>query len=340
MKNLKDVFISAKEKCTLCNVCVECNGVVCKGKIPGPGGNGSGSSFIRNSLKLKDVKVVMNLINDFSEVDTSTTLFNHNVDLPVYAAPIAGIKNNFGVEISDKDYNSMMLKGCDMANTIGFTGDGISIDMFTLPVDEIDNLKGHGICTIKPWVTQGTKPRIDYMNNKNVLALATDIDSAGLAHLRNSDIKVEIKSVQALKELKDSIQVPLIVKGIMSVKAAMCALQAGADAIVVSNHGGRCLDESLSAIEVLHDIAIAVDGRMTILVDGGFRTGGDVFKALALGANGVLIGRPITISAIGDGANGVQLYLNKIKDELADTMMMCGCNCINDINYDCIKVIN
>ena len=85
---------------------------------------------------------------------------------------------------------------------------------------------------------------------------------------------------------------PFILKGIMTVSGAKKALEAGASGIVVSNHGGRVLDQCPATAEVLPAIADAVGGRMTILVDGGIRTGMDVFKALALGADAVLIGRP------------------------------------------------
>jgi len=110
----------------------------------------------------------------------------------------------------------------------------------------------------------------------------------------------------------------------MTVEGAKKALEAGASGIVVSNHGGRVLDETPATIEVLPAIAEAVGGKMTILIDGGFRTGLDVFKALALGAHGVLIGRPFVTAAYGGGAEGVELYVRKIQAELADAMLMTG----------------
>ena len=132
---------------------------------------------------------------------------------------------------------------------------------------------------------------------------------------------------------------PVIFKGIMTVDAAIKCMNAGASGIVISNHGGRVLQDACSTIEVLEEIATAVNGRMKIFIDGGFRSGSDVFKALALGADGVLIGRPFSIAAIGDRSNGVRKYLNKIHEELKETMMMCGCRKISDINRDCVRVI-
>jgi isopentenyl diphosphate isomerase/L-lactate dehydrogenase-like FMN-dependent dehydrogenase len=122
----------------------------------------------------------------------------------------------------------------------------------------------------------------------------------------------------------------------MTVKGALKALEAGASAIVVSNHGGRVLDQCPSTAEVLPAIVDAVGGKMTVLVDGGIRSGMDVFKALALGADGVLIGRPFVNMIYGAGAEGVQVYVDKLKAELADTMAMCGAHSIDEISRDMI----
>ena len=107
-------------------------------------------------------------------------------------------------------------------------------------------------------------------------------------------VPVGFKDVSELKALCERSSKPVILKGIMSVKGARKAMQAGAAGIIVSNHGGRVLDGAQSGIEVLEDIVAAVGKTMKVFVDGGFRSGNDVFKALALGADGVLIGRPIS----------------------------------------------
>ena len=118
----------------------------------------------------------------------------------------------------------------------------------------------------------------------------------------------------------------------MTVAGAKKALEAGASGIVVSNHGGRVLDQCPSTAEVLPAIVDAVGGQMTIIVDGGIRTGMDVFKALALGADGVIIARPFVNMVFGGGAEGVQVYVDKLKAELADAMAMCGAHSLADIN--------
>ena len=144
----------------------------------------------------------------------------------------------------------------------------------------------------------------------------------------------------AVDELKEIVKLmngkPFILKGIMTVNGAKKALEAGASGIVVSNHGGRVLDQCPATAEVLPAIVDAVGGKMTILVDGGIRTGMDVFKALALGADAVLIGRPFVNMVYGGGAEGVQVYVDKLKAELADTMAMCGAHKLSDIKRSMI----
>lgn len=339
MKTMNELKKLAKEKVTKCRVCPVCNGLACRGEIPGVGGKGSGSTFVRNVEQLKHIKIKMDVTCGAIVPDTSSELFEKKVALPVYAAPIAGITNNFGAEISDEQYTCDILDGCIQAKTIGFTGDGKFLEMFTGPLDMIDQRAGQGIATMKPWVKEGIDLRLEALLSRQVMALATDIDSAGLPLLRNSEIPVETKSVESLRYLKQALNVPLIVKGIMTVESALRAKEAGADAIVVSNHGGRVLDETLSTIEVLEEIVQAVGNEMTVLVDGGFRTGHDVFKALALGADGVLIGRPVSLAAIGAGAQGVADYFENIRKELADVMLMSGCAALNDITRDKIVVV-
>lgn len=131
---------------------------------------------------------------------------------------------------------------------------------------------------------------------------------------------------------------PFIVKGIMTVKGAMKAKEAGASAIVVSNHGGRVLDQCPATAEVLSDIAAAVGSSMKILVDGGIRSGADVFKALALGADAVVIARPFVTAVYGGGEEGVLSYIEKIGSELEDTMKMCGVSSLHEISKDCVRI--
>lgn len=113
--------------------------------------------------------------------------------------------------------------------------------------------------------------------------------------------------------------------------------ESGASAIIVSNHGGRVLDQCPATAEVLESIVKALEGSgIKILVDGGIRSGTDVFKALALGADGVLIARPFVTAVYGGKADGVRAYIDKIGTELEDTMKMCGVSSLDEITRDCV----
>ena len=111
-------------------------------------------------------------------------------------------------------------------------------------------------------------------------------------------------------------------------------MTAGVDCIVVSNHGGRVMEYAPGTARVLPAIARAVKGQVTIMVDGGVRSGADVFKMLALGADLVGIGRPIVWAAIGGGTEGVSKYIAQVKGELVQTMVLTGCKNIAAINED------
>jgi (S)-2-hydroxy-acid oxidase len=123
----------------------------------------------------------------------------------------------------------------------------------------------------------------------------------------------------------------IILKGIMAPEDARLAVEHGADAIVVSNHGGRQLDCVPSTLEVLPHIAAAVERRIPVLFDGGVRRGSDVFKAVALGADLVLIGRPVVWGLDYKGQEGLEIVVNILERELSRTMALAGVSRIADV---------
>jgi 4-hydroxymandelate oxidase len=130
----------------------------------------------------------------------------------------------------------------------------------------------------------------------------------------------------ALARLKSETKLPIVVKGILSPDDALRAVELGFDGIIVSNHGGRTLDTLPATIDVLPEIAAAVEGRVPLLLDGGIRRGTDVLKALALGAAAVLIGRPVVYGLAVDGVLGVSHVLRLLRDELEIAMALTGCH--------------
>ena len=134
-----------------------------------------------------------------------------------------------------------------------------------------------------------------------------------------------------LQWIRDEWQGRLVIKGILDPDDARDALAFGADGIVVSNHGGRQLDGAPSTAQALPAIAAAVQGRMTIFADGGVRTGTDVFRMLALGADGVLLGRAFVYALASHGQAGVEQLLQIMEKELRTTMVLTGVRSVREI---------
>ena len=315
-----------------CKACPVCNGLACKNTIPGPGAKGIGTGFIRNYQKWQELCVNMDTICENKSVDTSMELFGKTFALPVFAAPVGAMQLHYGDKYDDLQYNEILVSACAKAGIAAFTGDGTNPAVVEGAVKAIAENAGLGVPTIKPWDVNTLQAKMDLVRSADPFAVAMDIDAAGLPFLKNLTPPAGSKTVEELRDVVKMAGKPFILKGIMTVRGAQKALEAGASGIVVSNHGGRVLDQCPSTAEVLPAIVDAVGGKLTILVDGGIRSGMDVFKALALGADGVLIGRPFVTMVYGAGAEGVQTYVDKLKAELADTMAMCGAHSIAGIN--------
>ncbi len=141
-----------------------------------------------------------------------------------------------------------------------------------------------------------------------------------------------------VEQLSRAVDVPVVVKGIMSVDDARTALQRGADGLVVSNHGGLMGGDGALPIDVLPAVADAVDGRVPILVDGSFRRGTDVLKGLALGATAVMVARPPMWGLAAYGAEGVQTVVELLQTELARNMAASGRPTIAMIDRELVRL--
>jgi (S)-mandelate dehydrogenase len=129
----------------------------------------------------------------------------------------------------------------------------------------------------------------------------------------------------------------LILKGILCVEDARRSAETGADAIVLSNHGGRQLDTAVAGIELVGQVTTAVGERMTVLVDGGFRRGSDVLKALALGAQGVMLGRATLYGLAAGGEAGVAHVLRLLRAEMERVLILLGCRSLDELGPHLIR---
>lgn len=321
-----------------CKACPECNGRACKNQMPGPGAKGIGDTAIRNYDKWKEIRVQMDTLVEKRPIDTSLSLFGKNFQYPFFAGPVGAVNMHYGDSLNDVSYNDILVSSCAEFGIAAFTGDGMDSNVMVAATEAIKKAGGLGIPTVKPWNVEMIREKMALVKDAGAFAAAMDIDAAGLPLLKNFNPPAGSKSVEELREIVKAAGVPFIVKGIMTVKGALKAKEAGAAAIVVSNHGGRVLDQCPATAEVLEEIAKAVDGSMKIFVDGGIRSGTDVFKALALGADAVIIARPFVTAVYGGGREGVEAYIQKIGSELADTMAMCGVSSLAEITRDCVRV--
>ncbi len=321
-----------------CKACPECNGRACKNQMPGPGAKGIGDTAIRNYDKWKEIRVQMDTLVEKRPIDTSLSLFGKNFQYPFFAGPVGAVNMHYGDSLNDVSYNDILVSSCAEFGIAAFTGDGMDSNVMVAATEAIKKAGGLGIPTVKPWNVEMIREKMALVKDAGAFAAAMDIDAAGLPFLKNFNPPAGSKSVEELREIVEAAGVPFIVKGIMTVKGALKAKEAGAAAIVVSNHGGRVLDQCPATAEVLEEIATAVDGSMKIFVDGGIRSGTDVFKALALGADAVIIARPFVTAVYGGGREGVEAYIQKIGSELADTMAMCGVSSLAEITRDCVRV--
>lgn len=321
----------------ICKACPECNGRACGNKMPGPGSKGIGDTAIRNYNKWKEIRVQMDTLAEKRPIDTSLNLFGKTFKYPFFAGPVGAVNLHYGDSLNDISYNDILVSACAEFGIAAFTGDGTDSNVMVAATKAIKNAGGFGIPTVKPWNIETIHEKMALVHDAHPFAVAMDIDAAGLPFLQNLNPPAGSKSVEELRAIREAAGVPFIVKGVMTVKGALKAKEAGAEAIVVSNHGGRVLDQCPATAEVLEEIADAVGDSMKILVDGGIRSGTDVFKALALGADAVIIARPFVTAVYGGAREGVESYINKIGSELKDTMAMCGVASLAEITRDCVR---
>lgn len=319
-----------------CKGCPECNGRGCKNQIPGPGSKGVGDTAIRNYDKWKEIRVNMDTLTERKPIDTSLHIFEKTFSIPVFAGPVGAMKMHYGEKYTDLEYNNILVPACKEKGIAAFTGDGMDPEVMRAAAEAIKAVDGYGVPTVKPWNKIMIDEKMDLVRESGAFAVAMDVDAAGLPFLKGFEPPAGSKSVAELREIIKDAGLPFIVKGIMTPKAALKAKEAGADAIIVSNHGGRVLDQCPATAEVLESIVEVVNGTMKVFVDGGIRSGVDVFKALAMGADAVLIARPFVNAVYANGKDGVKAYVEKLAGELEDTMAMCGAYSLDEITKDMI----
>ncbi|MDY3079891.1 MAG: alpha-hydroxy-acid oxidizing protein [Oscillospiraceae bacterium] len=337
--NYNEILASARDQIgPYCKACPVCNGRACGNIMPGPGSKVPGNTAARNYDKWQEIFVNMDTLCPNADIDTSFELFGKKFSAPIFIAPLGALPMHYGDKHNDITYNRILVPAAANYGICALTGDGVDPAVMQNAAKDMAAIGGIGIPTIKPWNKEFVFEKLDILNELGIFAAAMDVDGAGLPFLKAMNPNAGSKSVDEMRDIINYAKMPFMIKGIMTPKGALKAVEAGADAIVVSNHGGRVQGNVPSTAEVLPEIVDAVKGQIKIFVDGGIRSGVDVFKAIAMGADAVLIGRPVVPFIYAAGEEGFRVYMDKIVKELRDTMAMCGTPSIGDISRDNIWI--
>ncbi|MFC1970799.1 alpha-hydroxy-acid oxidizing protein [Chloroflexota bacterium] len=294
------------------------------------GGTESESTLRRNRLALEKIMLRLRVLHGLKTADTSVKILGQTLETPIIVAPFANMDR------VHPEAEIAIAKGAEKVGAMMFLGPVASYSINQI----VDSVKTPIVWIGEPW-----------KDRKKLLTLIHQVEKAGyhavgLCVDDYMGIKVKERllvlpqnaslSEKAIRELRKESSLPFILKGIMTVEDALIAVEAGVDAIVVSNHGGRVLDCCQASIEVLPQIIKAVDGKIEVLIDGGFRRGTDVLKALALGARGVVVGRPICWGLGAAGAEGVAKVLQLMTSELMRAMMLTNVPDLNKTPRDAV----
>lgn len=317
-------------------------------------GAGDEITYKRNESAFRDIFLKTKTLEEFENANTNIELFGQTYSAPIFIAPVAYQKlvdvngenstaqgadamnvcmcvssfSSTKLEDISKNSNSPLwfqlyiqpdmsinLELIAKAKKLGFKAIVITIDA---PISGIRNVEQRANFRLPDG--------IEAINIKNQNLNQTTNHFENIFEM--AKILPTWKDIEYIKKHTD---LPIILKGITSVDYAKKAIELGIDAIVVSNHGGRTIDTLPSTIEVLPAISKFVNKKIPILVDGGIRRGTDILKCIALGADAVMIGRPIIYGLATAGALGVAHVLKILKEELEVSMVFTGCKNIQEV---------
>lgn len=318
-----------------CKACKICNGEACRGVMPGPGGKATGDGFVRSYNKLQQIKVHMDTIYEEAPIDTSCTFFGQNFAFPAFAAPIAGTPLQYGPKYDQQAYTKAVVDGCKNAGTLAFTFFDPTDDETLKPIKEAG---GWGIPTVKPWPLEVMAEQFKASEEAGALAVCTDVDGAGLALVQGGKkpcgSQVCQTACQSCAKCKNSRAHQGRYDRCRRQKSHGCRRLRHC-----SLHPWRsCSRSNPAPIEMLEEICKVVQGNMKVFIDGGIRSGVDIFKCLAMGADAVLLGRPYPVAVYGGGMEGVSFYTNMLAAQFKEAMMMTATQNIKEITRDKIFI--
>ena len=277
-----------------------------------------------NGKALGKYRLNQRVLHGVATPATAVNILGMDLSMPILGASLRDGVRDAGGCTSETGYALTLLTGCAARGVVGCTGDGVFGHVFEAGLDALHKSQCGGVCFVNPWEGPELYRRIERAEAAGATVVGLEADAVGLAESSHAGLRMAPLSLARLTRVIRRASVPFAVKGIMTPDEAVIAVEAGADAVVVSNRGGRALGNYPGVAEVLPWIVEAVHGQAVILVEGGVRSGADVLKLLALGANAVLIGRPLEVVARSDGRRGVEECLDRFRRELEQAMLMTG----------------
>src|SRR5690349_17947311 len=308
------------------------------------GGSETETTLARNRLALDAIGFRPRVLRDVSNVDCSSTLFGKKLRIPVLCAPVGSL------EVFEPG------GGATVAEATRTFGNGIILSSVSHPgLDKTAEASGDGFKIFQlyvrgdaQWVDDHVRRAID--KGYDAFCLTVDTDSysrrerdIAKRHQRRRVRVDDARIYQAqfnwrdIERIKRLSTIPVIIKGIATAEDARIAVDHGVDAVCVSNHGGRQLDQGIGSIEVLPEVVEAVKGRAKVMVDGGITRGTDVVKALILGADAVVCGRLYVYALAAAGAPGIVRLFEILEDEIRICLSLLGVTSYDQLDKSYIR---
>jgi isopentenyl diphosphate isomerase/L-lactate dehydrogenase-like FMN-dependent dehydrogenase len=289
------------------------------------------ATFHRNSRAFRQYLFRQKIFHDVADPDISVELFGHTLPIPAITAPVGSFS------LIGKHAEREVAEGTDRAGAMMFVSQAAKFS----PKDWRDADKSPLV--FMAYMNRGKEEVSEYAKLSEGLGFAAvgitmDTvkpvkigDEVPLSTKDGKPRRGHKSTTKDIEWMKQQVSLPVVVKGIMGADDARAAVSAGADALVVSNHGGRILDFNRAALEALPEVVDAAGGKVPVLLDSGIRSGGDIIKALALGAKAVLTGRPVAWGVGAFGADGVARVFAILAEEMQRVMVMTGAARARDI---------
>lgn len=291
----------------------------------------SGTTLRRNQKAFRRFLFRQRIFHDITSPDTTLEFLGRHLSTPALVAPIGSFS------LIGEEAERHVVEGAGQAGTMVFVSQAAKSNVR-------DWAKGTSAPLVfMGYLSKGREEVLEYARLAEELGYAAvgltmDVlqptkigDRVPLSTRDGKPRRGYPASPGDIEWLKREVSLPVVVKGIMGAEDARIAVDAGADALVVSNHGGRILDFNRAAIEALSEVVKMVRGRVPVLLDSGIRSGGDIVKALALGAKAVLVGRPICWGLGAGGAQGVKRVIEIFTEEVKRVLIMTGVPAITQI---------